>query len=731
VLTRLLPLLLCLASQPGVFAQTSSPIQIRVRQQNDVFIVPNGSTLNLGASGVNQPVTVNVTITYQGNTSAIFVTEPALVGSTAFRFTSIGSLPLTLQQNQSFSFEITYVPTSSAAAGAQLSLGYVQPGLIPGSPSAASNILLNLAGGTPELSLSYALSTNGNLTPIASGGTLSFGEVQQNATTTATFLVVNRGSAPGPVSAVKLTGEAFQLVSLPLLPASVPSNGSLQFGIRYSPKAIRADEGRLELTLGSQVVTLLLSGSGIGSNFTYELIPEEGDRRPIQPNQSITVPDTKVGERVVYTVQARNSGNATGQVNIISLSGTQFALADLPFLPFTLNPNEFLTFTLAFTPTQPGRLTGRLRIGNDVFDLVGNGIGSRLTYSYNTGSTTTTVQSPGTVLFSGLPVGQSGVTRFEIRNEGTAAATLSSIGVTDVRGVFRVDGSPQLPLQLEPASSTGFNLVFTPNAPGLATAQLLIDTQLFTLTGIASPPPPLPGYVIGGPSGTVAPSEQPAVRLTLLDRYPLPVQGVLTLTIESEAFSADPAVQFSAGGRSVSFTIPANTTEAIFPNGSREIRLQTGTVAGTLTLTPSFATTSGFSLTPDLANLTVSRLTVPRRAPVILSAQVAARTADSLTIVISGYTTTRSLQSASIQFTAKPGAALASSSFTINLEGISDSWFRTAASESFGGQFSLTLPFTFRSGTPTTQPLIDSLESVGLTVVNGTGSSNRSSVTLQ
>lgn len=731
MLTRLLPLLLSLASLPGLFAQTSGPIQIRVRQQNDVFIVPNGSTLNFAANGVGQPVTLNITITYQGNTSAIFVTEPALIGSTSFRFTSIGSLPLTLQQNQSFSFDAIYTPTSSAAAGAQLSLGYVQPGLIPGSPSTASNILLNLTGGTPDLSLSYALSTNGNLTPIATGGTLPFGEIQQNATTTATLLVVNRGSASGPVTAVTLAGEAFQLVSLPLLPTSVAGNSSLQFGIRYSPKAIGTDQGRLELTLGSQVVSILLSGAGIGSTFTYELIPEEGDRLPIQPNQVIAVPDTKVGERVTYTIQARNNGNATGQINIISLSGTQFTLTDLPFLPFTLTPNEFLTFTLAFTPTQPGRLTGRLRIGNDVFDLVGNGIGSRLTYSYTTGSSTTTVQSPGTVLFSGLPVGQSGVTRFEIRNEGTAAATISSIGVTDVRGVFRVDGGPQLPLQLAPGSSVGFHLLFTPNTPGLATAQLLVDTQIFTLSGIASPPPPLPGYTIGGPSGTIAPFGQPAVRLTLLDRYPVPLQGVLTLTIESEAFSADPAVQFSAGGRAVPFIIPANSTEAVFPNGAKEIRLQTGTVASILTLTPSFATTSGFSLTPDTTALTVSRLTIPRLAPAVLSAQVAARTADSVTIVISGYTTTRSLQTASVQFTGKPGATLAGSSFTINLEGISNSWFRTTASESFGGQFSLSLPFTFRSGTPTTQPLVDSLESVEITVVNDAGSSNRSSVTLQ
>ena len=49
----------------------------------------------------------------------------------------------------------------------------------------------------------------------------------------------------------------------------------------------------------------------------------------------------------------------------------------------------------------------------------------------------------------------------------------------------------------------------------------------------------------------------------------------------------------------VNFTVPANTTEALFTNNATTVRLQTGTVAGTLKVIPSFATDGGYDLTPS------------------------------------------------------------------------------------------------------------------------------------
>jgi transposase len=88
------------------------------------------------------------------------------------------------------------------------------------------------------------------------------------------------------------------------------------------------------------------------------------------------------------------------------------------------------------------------------------------------------------------------------------------------------------------------------------------------------------------------------------------------MSVSSDTFVTDPSVQFSTGGRTVSFTIPANGTQAVFSNGATTIKLQTGSVAGGITITPSFATRTGYSLTPDSpASLSLSIASAARASP--------------------------------------------------------------------------------------------------------------------
>ena len=88
---------------------------------------------------------------------------------------------------------------------------------------------------------------------------------------------------------------------------------------------------------------------------------------------------------------------------------------------------------------------------------------------------------------------------------------------------------------------------------------------------------------------TVPPNPQPAqqqtVSLAINAPYPVEVTGTMTLTFAPNAANNadDPAIQFSTGGRSVPFTIPAGQTQAVFR--VPEIAIQTGTTAGTITLT--------------------------------------------------------------------------------------------------------------------------------------------------
>src|SRR5205823_6180639 len=100
----------------------------------------------------------------------------------------------------------------------------------------------------------------------------------------------------------------------------------------------------------------------------------------------------------------------------------------------------------------------------------------------------------------------------------------------------------------------------------------------------------LPSYQFQGPSGTQQPAQQPSIGLTLASPYPLALQGTLKLSFVSAVFTDDPAIQFASGGRTVNFTISANSTRAQFISNATSMPLQIGTTAGTIVITPSFST---------------------------------------------------------------------------------------------------------------------------------------------
>ena len=136
--------------------------------------------------------------------------------------------------------------------------------------------------------------------------------------------------------------------------------------------------------------------------------------------------------------------------------------------------------------------------------------------------------------------------------------------------------------QLAPNAETHFTIIFTPTTLGFSNGTLQLDATTVALVGSGTQPPALPAYTIGGASGAVAPGTQPNINLTLASPYPLALSGVLTAAT-SGTLPADPAVQFATGGLTVPFTIPANSTSAVFGAQGTQIGLQTGTVAGTIT----------------------------------------------------------------------------------------------------------------------------------------------------
>lgn len=583
----------------------------------------------------------------------------------------------------------------------------------------------------PPASFSYGLiDANGNASVLTSGATITFPPTSLGATAAVTVSITNAaGDAAGTVTSISATGAAFQLSGTPLPGTMVAGGSTVTFSVKFAPTQLAAVQGSLTIVAGGVTTSFNLAGSGTGAVYSYQ-VQQGSTTTALAPSQTITFPNTQTGQTSTATITVTNSGNVSGQIASIAILGSGFQLANLPFLPATLAVQSTLTFQVVFAPTQPGAVTGALQIGADTFNLTGNALGASYAFAYVSGGTTVTLPNTGgTVLFSPTAVGASSSSTFSISNGGNTAGVITSIGIGNSSGQFSVSNLPSLPVTLAPGASVSFVLTFTPSAAGVATADLIINTFSFSLTGTGTPPPALPSYSFSGATGVQKPLTQPAIGLTLASPYSLAVTGTLTLTFTSAEFTDDPSIQFATGGRTVNFTIPANTTSAVFSNGATTVMLSTGSVAGTIALTPSFATASGVNLTP--ASPLALNLTIAPSAPGIVSTEIDSPTATGFTVTFTGYATGRDMTSIDFHFTMASGVTVSVPDITLSVQTQFSTWYGSSASDAYGSQFTASVPFTLSGQLSGISSLINAIQSVTVTLTNAEGTSAGQTVTVQ
>lgn len=706
-------------------AQAQAPFTIVAQSGTSTVPVSAGSTLTLAAGAVGQSTSLTMTLTYAGVTSAV-VSQPTLSSTNGFVIAgSIASTPIT--PGQSVSFSVTYTPATAAQATTTLSIAYTEAGATSSAAGTAGTLIFVLSGTAPNMVVTYALSTNGNVTPVGNGSTIQFPQTVVGLSTTASMEIVNTGSGAGSIQSITLTGDpAFVLQSKPLTPVpSLAANSAVgPFSVVYEPTQTGTNSGTLTIVLGNnQTVTLALQGTAIPSYFTYQLV-EGGQTSALSPGQTVTFPNTNVGSTNSVTIQMKNTSSAP-VTGITAAVSTGFTITAQP-LSTTLNVNATASYTIAFAPTQAGVVTGQFQVGNDSFNLSATAIGAQLVYSYTSGSASNTVVSGGIVSFPAVAIGQSETTTFTIQNNGTTPAQITTVGITGTQTPpgFSLPTSWS-PLSVPVGQTTQFTIQFAPQTTGQSTATLVINDQQFTLSGFGNAPPAIPSYQFTGASGSQTPLTQAAIGLTLASPYSLALTGKLTITDNTGSLPADTSVQFSSGGQTVAFTIPQGSTQAVFVSGGNQISLQTGSVAGMIVITPSFALASGLDVTPT-SPATLS-LTVPSGPVQLLNdAVVSAETDTTLTLQVSGYATTRDLSSLSFQFTTSSG----SSTVPVNIGPYAQQWFSSTQSDSYGGQFSVSVPFTLSNGSTSTTSLVGLLQSVSITASNSAGTSNTVSVSL-
>jgi hypothetical protein len=318
-----------------------------------------------------------------------------------------------------------------------------------------------------------------------------------------------------------------------------------------------------------------------------------------------------------------------------------------------------------------------------------------------------TVVAPGSPLLitttSPLPAGSVGI--------GYSQDLQAAGGTPPYRWSIRSGGLPQ-GLTLSPAGV----LSGTPTTVGSSTFTVQVTDSrspvqsaegTFTLT-INNPN--VPSVTLTGLPGELNPTQQAPIALALSAPYPSALSGTLTLSFTSNVAGVadDPLVMFSNASRTVSFSIPANSTAAVF---AAPVQVLAGTVAGSINLSASLqgnqpqriATMNIRSLPPQLRNVAATRIS------------------GGLRVEITGYSPERTVQNANFEFRVRTASGVESVSLGRSVEPEFANWYRSSTSTAFGSSFLFMQSFVVQGDT-------SMIESVIITLTNALGSTSSSAI---
>jgi hypothetical protein len=195
----------------------------------------------------------------------------------------------------------------------------------------------------------------------------------------------------------------------------------------------------------------------------------------------------QLGTSSTFGFKLTNVGTKTLQIASISVSNKAFSIGTFR-LPAKLSPGASVQLPAIFTPTNLQRVTGKIVVSSNAQDptlvlrVAGKGVDN------NTG--TTLGVSPTSLNFGNVKLGASGSLPL------TLTASNGSVTVSGILSASSEFTTPGLafPFTINQGQKVAVTVVFTPNASGTASANLVIksnasnspNTVAMTGTGVAS-----------------------------------------------------------------------------------------------------------------------------------------------------------------------------------------------------------------------------------------------------
>ena len=447
-------------------------------------------------------------------------------GSRTFEFASGAELPLRINPGESVDFTVTFTPSGVGPFSNVFTLNLNQTDTIifqrgtfrrEFEVTREVDVPVNLSGLVANYLVSFQADGEGNEVLVEDGSTVRFPDTELEQTSTATVVIQNNGSGLGSLEAVILSGrDEFEIAGLRLVPTDIAAGGEVSFALSFSPLEVRTSTASVRFQFGLGTLNLTFTGNGVTADLIHETIIES-TMSVVLEGEKISFPSTRLGEETSIALRVTNGGSIDGALSSVSVTGADFAAGDLPILPATLESGESATFTLTFTPTEPARSTGQLRVNNQTFLLEGEGLGSMILYSLLSDGVGSEVGTQDPLIFPSTRIGESTSRVLEISNRGNATETIAGIGASG--SAFSVSGLPPLPTQLDPDGRLRFTINFEPDNFGTLSGSLIVGGDTFALSGVGEELAPLPKVTIGGSGGIVPAIKQVPTTLSLEDAF--------------------------------------------------------------------------------------------------------------------------------------------------------------------------------------------------------------------
>ncbi len=427
--------------------------------------------------------------------------------------------------------------------------------------------------------------------------------------------------------------------------------------------------------------------------------------REVFPAGALAFPTTSIGVAAApLTVTLSNIGNVAVTIASEDSFGLSGNTADFSLVGGSCLAGATLAVNggtcaleIGFTPTALGTRTLTVSITDDAvyspqsFSISGTGVNASAVV-LNTISPTGAIAGAAATTITATG---ANFTATSILNFNATPLATTFVSATQLTAV--------VPAALIATAGTA-NVIVTDAASG-STSQV----EVFTIL------PGTPG-VVTFTAPPASPGEQPTLNFSLTQGYPVAITGTMTLTFTPGTGNPDnPQIQLSttstdgtlsANGRTLTFPLAANSTAVPV------VMVQVGNVSGTITITLQL-TAAGVNVTP--ANVTPVTIVVPRVAPTI-SALSFTTSGNTLTVLVTGFSTTREIQSATFTFTPASGASLNQKTITVPANNLFTTWYTTTGSAQYGSAFTYTQLFTLTGNA-------SAVGGIGATLTNTIGTS--------